>query len=184
MCRPWVWQLAKVVGPPGGDFWAVLRKKRLRLSQYDSAGNLPAHQALSLPGLQPRVASVLCSISFVDVYLEDPLLVRVWLSTCFKKQKLEIGQRRRNASVWQLQCSGRMWVRASYFVSRPPVGVHLHGVCVRVCLLYPPKATADYTCDCDGVPENPEPRAYTNTCAKEAQYCLLEMARHATWIRI
>lgn len=58
------------------------------------------------------------------------------------------------------------------------VGVYLflqtpwaaHGVCHCVCLLYPPIATADYTCDGDGVPENPERRALFTTCAQNTRH--------------
>lgn len=61
----------------------------------------------------------------------------------------------------------RVWVWASILPPDPWGDRPRCGVCA---LLYPPKATADYTCDGDGVPENPEHRALHNyMCTKKTQ---------------
>lgn len=69
-----------------------------------------------------------------------------------------------------------MWVWAS-ILTPDPRWTPIHGGCVPG--FYPPKATADYTCDRDGVPENPEPRAYTREHVQSSTilpaYYLLEM---------
>lgn len=145
---------------PVGAFWAVLRKNDYAYhTQYDSAGNLPAHQTSSLPGLQPRVVRFLCING-------NPVVIRVCLSTWCKKEKNthKLGSEgatpghdpQRDTYGDCSACGLRVW--ASILPPDPWAG---HGaVCA---LLYPPKATADYTCDGDGVPENPEPRALHNT---------------------